>query len=208
MYHRRCTFAFLRDSFVTFVLLEANGARWPSRSSKSVAAPRGQAGFDSQALPPTRTRRHGSTSHRKHRSCEGDGSQRKRLCATEAIHHVGGVGEGRHNLIRARCASSSTDELPVATAITRAPIARAHATSCGVSPITTALSRASARNGSRFGAPQRHLRQLSAIRRVLAKRAPREIVAHAEMRQLDVRGHFVIAGQERRVHSPGRPTAR
>ena len=34
-------------------LTEANGARWPSRSSKSVA-PRscGEAGFDSQALPP------------------------------------------------------------------------------------------------------------------------------------------------------------
>ena len=36
---------------------EANGARWPSRSSKSVAAPSsGQAGFDSQALPPARSR--------------------------------------------------------------------------------------------------------------------------------------------------------
>src|SRR5437660_10162277 len=33
---------------------EANGARWPSRSSKSVAPRnRGEAGFDSQALPPT-----------------------------------------------------------------------------------------------------------------------------------------------------------
>src|SRR5438105_11357858 len=32
---------------------EANGARWPSRSSKSVAPrSRGEAGFDSQALPP------------------------------------------------------------------------------------------------------------------------------------------------------------
>ncbi len=33
--------------------LEANGARWPSRSSKPVAPrQRGEAGFDSQALPP------------------------------------------------------------------------------------------------------------------------------------------------------------
>ena len=32
---------------------EVNGARWPSRSSKSVAArDSGRAGFDSQALPP------------------------------------------------------------------------------------------------------------------------------------------------------------
>jgi hypothetical protein len=33
--------------------VEANGARWPSRSSKSVAAcASGRAEFDSQALPP------------------------------------------------------------------------------------------------------------------------------------------------------------
>src|SRR5947208_17137815 len=35
------------------ICLEVNGARWPSRSSKSVAPrSRGGAGFDSQALPP------------------------------------------------------------------------------------------------------------------------------------------------------------
>ncbi len=40
------------------VRLEANGARWPSRSSKSVAPCFcGEAGFDSQALPPRSTSR-------------------------------------------------------------------------------------------------------------------------------------------------------
>ena len=42
----------LRAMMVT-LHVEANGARWPSRSSKPVAPrQRGGAGFDSQALPP------------------------------------------------------------------------------------------------------------------------------------------------------------
>ena len=96
--------------------------------------------------------------------------------------------------------SSSIEWLPVATAIDRAPPACAHATSSGVSPITTELD-AGDRGSAAFGnARERPRQQPVAIGSVIPECAAGEVAPEIEVFELDPCRLLVVAREEREVH--------